>query len=146
MRGFAISPNAPTAAITTSYDVAKAIVLGQDSTKDDKSRDFPQSCLVDTIELRVIVTAGAPTTVSARLFYDIGCDEAASDEASGKPLLDALTTAAVKGTAIKLDRLFGNMPKAQTAVGKLYLVLKVDAGTITLTTARAHWRDLGLHG
>lgn len=145
MRGFAVSPNTAIAGITTSYAAAKFITLGLDATKDAKSSALPSSGRLSHLEITLTATAGTPANVSARLCWDSAGDVPITDEAVAKALVAALTTANTFNTAIRVDLDF-MFPALATAAGKMYLFLKVDAGTVTATTVRLCWRDIGPQG
>jgi hypothetical protein len=141
-QGFIVN-DATVSAIATSYAADKAILLHEDSTADANSKALPQACFLSHLELQLDTASGSPTKVSAFLTYDSSGDDPLTGESADNTLHAGITDTSLVNTAIDLTVYF-RAPAGQTTAGKLYLFLKVDAGTVNCTKARLHWavRDI----
>ena len=136
-QGFIIN-DAEVTAVATSFAVAKAILLHEDSALDANSKALPQACYLSHLELQLDTTSGSPTEVSAFVTYDSAGDDPLTAVASGNSLNAGLTDTSLVSTAISMN-VFFRAPASQTTAGKLYLFIKVDAGQVTVKKARLHW-------
>ena len=129
------------ASVGTSYSTSKYALLHEDSGvggTDPRSKAMPQSCYLSHLELSLTTAGGSPTTVSCFLTWDSAGNDAITAEAAGVALHPGVTTAGLQSTSIALD-VWVNAPTDQTTAGKVYLWLKVDAGTVNITRARLNW-------
>ena len=126
------------ASVGTSYSTSKYALLHEDSGIDARSKAMPQSCYLSHLELSLTTAGGSPTTVSCFLTWDSAGNDALTAEASAVALHAGVTTAGLQSTSIALD-VWVNAPTDQTTDGKVYLWLKVDAGTVDITRARLNW-------
>ena len=76
--------------------------------------------------------------MSAFLTYDSAGNDPLTGESADNTLHAGVGDATLLNTAIDLTVYF-RAPASQTTAGKLYLFLKVDAGTVDCTKARLHW-------
>ena len=137
MQGFAVNDAAVTG-ITTSYVLAKKILLHDDSTADAKSSALPQACYISHLDLQLDETGATTTKISAFLAWDSIGDDPMTAESQSNPLWTGLTDTSLRNTSIALD-VWVTAPSGQTTNGKCYLWLKTDAGTVSCTKARLHW-------
>ena len=126
------------ASVGTSYSTSKYALLHEDSGIDARSKAMPQSCYLSHLELSLTTAGGSPTTVSCFLTWDSAGNDALTAEASAVALHAGVTIAGLQSTSIALD-VWVNAPTDQTTDGKVYLWLKVDAGTVDITRARLNW-------
>ncbi len=131
----AINNGGPQAGITTAFSAAQAIAL----TSVADANPMPAEGQWAHLELVMTVTGGVPTQVSAFLAWDAAGDNHASAVAVSTSLQAGLTTATVRCTSMIADTLY-RCPAGVTP-GTVYLFLKTDAGTVTLTSARLVWAD-----
>jgi hypothetical protein len=139
--GFVVN-DAEIASIGTSYAVGKVITLHEDTTSDAKSLhgELPGGGATwSHIDLVLQVTSGSPTTVEAVLTWDsTGDDIAAGPTQNALNLVAGLTSGALRMASLTLG-VTPHAPASQSAAGKCYLFIKVDAGAVTLKKARLHW-------
>ena len=133
-QGFIVN-DATVSGIGTSY---AAVLLHEDSTSDANSRALPQACFLSHLELQLDTASGSQTKVSAFLTYDSAGNDPLTGESADNTLHAGVGDATLLNTAIDLTVYF-RAPASQTTAGKLYLFLKVDAGTVDCTKARLHW-------
>ena len=135
-QGFIVN-DATVSGIGTSYAIGKIITLQEDAASDANSKALPQAGYLSHLELRLVTASGSPTKVTAYISYDSAGNEPLTGE-SADNTLHAGFAANNLLTAIDLDVYF-RTPAVQDAAGKLHLFIKVDAGTVDLTSARIHW-------
>jgi hypothetical protein len=118
--------------ITTSYALAKKILLTTLSTETGTQPVIPQSGYMSSLELELVETGGVslPTSVSAFLAWDAAGDHIFTAAATAN-VVAAMTTARTFGVGIAIDKWY-RAPVSQTAAGTVYLFIKVDAGTVTV--------------
>ena len=139
--GFVVN-DAEVTGIDDAYEAAKIITLHEDTTSDAKSLhgELPGGGATwSHIDLVLDATSGSPTTVQAYLTWDSGGDDIAAG-----PTQNALTMVAGLGdpSLVMASLTLGvtpHAPASQSAAGKCYLHIKVDAGVVTLKKARLHW-------
>lgn len=147
-----ICNTAAVAAIATAYDVAKIVTLigvqDTDSSTtivDDTARPLPPTAFWDHVEIHLSAIAGGATTLTWALYWDAAGDYRATDDVTDT--INVGNTTATKGSVFGSIQAYVKQPKAgnyQTALGRLYLIAKVNAGTVTIDHARVHWiRGLG---
>lgn len=135
-QGFIIN-DAEVTAIGTSYAVGKVVTLHEDTPATDLSKAMPQGCYLSHLELQLDETTPTAGTVSCFLTWDSTGDDPLTAEASVS-LHAGLTDTSLRNTALSMD-VWTRAPAGQSAAGKCYLFLKVDAGAVTLKKARLHW-------
>ena len=137
MQGFAVN-DATVTGISTSYVAGKKILLHEDSTADAKSSALPSACYLSHLDLQLDETVGTATKVTAFLAWDSNGDDPMTGVSEGNTLWTGMTTTTLRNTSIALD-VWVTAPAGQTTLGKCYLWLKTDAGTVSCTKARLHW-------
>lgn len=148
-----LSNAAAVAGVTTSYDLAKIVTLtGYPQSPanppspavtmvDARARRVPQSARWQDMAVLVAVTAGAPTKLYAKVYWDVLGEHPALAE--GTIDLDpAMTTATNSGGMVLID-LWRTFPSIATSPGILYVVFMTDAGTVTISRVRMDWNDRG---
>lgn len=147
-----LSNAAAVAAVATSYDVAKIVTLlgvedydTSTTIVDATARPLPPTAWWDHVEIHVSAIAGGATSLTWALYYDAAGDYRATDDVTDT--LNVGNTTATKGSVVAAIGAYKKQPKAgsyQTALGKLYLIAKVNAGTVTIDHVKMHWtRILG---
>ena len=137
MQGFAVN-DATVAGITTGYDEDKKILLHEDSTADAKSSALPSACYISHLDLQLDETGATATKITAFLAWDEDGNDPMTGESQLNPLWTGMNDTSLRNTSIALD-VWVTAPSGQTTVGKCYLWLKTDVGTVSCTKARLHW-------
>lgn len=137
-QGFIVN-DAEVAGITTAYDLAKVILLHEDTTSDSRSQKMPSSCTVCDLEGVVDTTGGSPAQISGYLTWDAAGDNIMAGPFNVTTLVAGLTAETLFMFTVEL-REVRTAPAGATAQGQCYLFLKTDAGTVTLKKARLGWR------
>jgi hypothetical protein len=139
--GFVVN-DAEVTGIDTSYDSGKVITLHEDVTADAKSLhgELPGGGATwSHIDIVLDATSGSPTTVQTYLTWDSGGDDiAAGPTQNALTMVAGLTDTSLVMAALTLG-VTPHAPASQSAAGKCYLHIKVDAGVVTLKKARLHW-------
>ena len=136
-QGFIIN-DAEVTAIGSAYAVGKVVTLHEDTPATDLSKAMPQGCYLSHLELQLDETTPTSATVSCFLTWDSTGDDPLTAEATAVSLHDGLTDTSLRNTSVAMD-VWVRAPAGQTASGKCYLFLKVNAGAVTLKKARLHW-------
>lgn len=121
---------AAAASVTTSY-----VKFNLGSVTTEGLSGLPAAFLLDHLEVQALVTAGSPVKMTAYLSYDSAGDDIC------QPAVEADITfgqTATKGAALWGIDSAVCKPVAYKDSLLLYLWVKLDAGTATLTP-RLHW-------
>lgn len=147
-QGFACEA-ADVASITTSYAIAQVVTLGANITRDASAKAVPAGGMWSYLDVQVLKTGGAPTTVEAVITWDTAGDDPAYVTTVAADLVAAGTTANTFIGTLPLNfwpstpwgAADGAARPAAYVTGRVYVQLRVDAGTVTLKKARLHFRD-----
>ncbi|MFH2073216.1 MAG: hypothetical protein ABIJ75_10245 [Actinomycetota bacterium] len=142
--GFIVNP-ADVTGITTAYDLTKVIEVRVtatgDANHDSRTRQPPQGCGWSDLELQLDVTAGLPTSVQAKVYYDATCDDLFAGESTVTGLTPGMTDTSRRGCTITFEDVQPVPPTSQTTPGTFYVLLRVNVGTVTCELARMHWHN-----
>lgn len=131
--------NVAVAGITTSYAAASVITLDGGVAIDTNAQSLPSSGHLSHLEIRFsAVSAGAGTTVTAKLTWDAAGDFLAYGPTAATTVNVGVTTATVYGVSIAIDAEY-QQPAANSVAGRLHLFLLTSAGTADVSHARLHW-------
>mgnify|MGYP003657363751 CR=1 FL=1 len=138
--------------IGTSFALVDIIQLKSSSATDAKSlADLPAGGVRwSHLRVKCANKSGSPTTVDAVLYWDSGADDiAAGPTQSSYTLAQSLTASGPVeyGAVIPID-IFPRAPAEQTTAGTVYVLIKVNSGTVTLRAGdiQLHWVDAGQRG
>ena len=146
MQGFAVN-DAEVTGITGAYQLSKKILLHEDSAIDTYSSAIPNSCYFSHLDLQFLQDTddggSQHSKVSCFLSWDSAGNDPVTGEASGNPGWTGLTQSDSKDF-LSLSVVFDvwiNRPEGQTTSGKVYLHVRGNSGsaTMTLKKARLHW-------
>lgn len=138
-QGF-ICNEATVAAIGTSFLLVTLSGEAAAVAIDALARKRPSGGYWSYLEVNFTQTGAAPATCTYKLTWDAAGDVAASSEAT-ITLTAGVTTGTKWGGASGLDIWPALNSSATATTNKVYLWVKVNAGTVTLDTARLYWRD-----
>lgn len=145
MQGFIVN-DAEVSDITSSYQLAKKILLHEDSTADTYSKAMPNSCYLSHLDLQFLQESGDSadhSKISAFLSWDEDGNDPMTAESVGNEGWTGLTASGGQNflsTCIALD-VWVTRPAGQTTSGKCYLHVRGNKASteFTLKKARLHW-------
>jgi hypothetical protein len=134
-----IANEATVSGISNFYDVTKPIKLVGPSSVDAYSRVIPQAGYLSQLDLQMTLVSGSPKCVKSILTWDAAGNDPCFGELPSWTMFSGVTTATTQNATIPI-RTFLRAPSTQTALGEIYLWIKVDkVSSITLDVARLHW-------
>jgi hypothetical protein len=136
-QGF-IANAATVAGQTTTYAIARAVALSGSTAVDAWAKALPSGGYWSHLEVLLTETVATVASVTFFLSWDAAGNVPASSEAT-ITLVRGLTDTTLLGGASGLDVWPSFNDNA--VAGTLYLHMKTNAGTATLTQARLYWRD-----
>lgn len=139
MQGFIVNDNSPEDIV--GYDLAKKVLLHEDSAQDVYSKAMPNSCYLSHLDLQLDQTGtGLHELVSCFITWDVEGNDPMTSESVGNNVVAGLTTTTLALASIALN-VWVTRPAGQTTTGKVYLHVRGDkaAGEFTVVKARLHW-------
>tara|TARA_R110000796_G_C14536108_1_gene432424 strand:+ start:1356 stop:1793 length:438 start_codon:yes stop_codon:yes gene_type:complete len=139
MQGFIVNDNSPTNIV--GYNLAKAVLLHEDSDQDVYSKAMPNSCYLSHLDLQLDQTGSAlHELVSCFITWDVEGNDPMTSESVGNNVVAGLTDTSLALASIGLD-VWVTRPAGQTTTGKVYLHVRGDKadGRFTVAKARLHW-------
>jgi len=139
--GFIINDTQP-ASVQQTFLLAKVFLIHEDVDRDAKSLHgaIPSQAVIEQIDVILDATVGNPTQAKIALYWDSIGDEIAFGPSAYFDLSAGLTDTALRHGTLSVGTR-PRVPATQTTAGKLYGVILVDTGTVTVDTVRVHWSD-----
>lgn len=140
MEGGYVANDHATVALSSAYSLAVIIDDGALALAiDPKARTFPTSGYFADVEIELgsIVTAA---TIRGYLTWDAAGLHPIAGQSDIVTFYVTVADATKGGCAISLDKSY-NLPTGATVASRVYLWLKLDAGTANCVGARLGWRD-----
>lgn len=140
MQGF-INNAAAVAAIGSTFDVAKPIILKADTTADGRAVDIPQACFYSHLTINVDTIASSAASVQAMLTWDVEGDDILAGPTNAGTLQAGLTGGSTTGMVTFSLNSWITATAEQSANQTIYLWLKTDTGTLTVPAngAKLFW-------